>query len=136
MIRVHRPTPEHRDVSPLGNPHKRLMAAVLQTVIDDCWGTARRRAEGWPAPDGPSGVRRAIAYVTSTDRAWPFSFENLCDALSLDARRVRRALTKELEGRGTAAGVDEGNWPALRRECSRSSEWPGTGARLTEIVAP
>ena len=95
MIRVHRPTPDHREVSPLGNPHKRLMAAVLQAVVDDCRGTARRRAEGWPAPAGPRGVRQAMAYVTSTDRAWPFSFENLCDALSLDARSMRLALAQQ-----------------------------------------
>jgi len=68
------------------------MAAVLQTVVDDCHGTRRRLAKGWPAPAGPRGVRQAMAYVRSTDRAWPFSFENLCEALSLDARSMRRAL--------------------------------------------
>ena len=30
--------------------------------------------------------------MLSKDRVWPFSFENLCDALDLDARRLRRAL--------------------------------------------
>lgn len=126
MIRVHRPIPEHRDRSVLGNPHKRLMAAVLQTAVDDCRGTARRRAEGWPAPAGPLGVRQAMAYVTSTDRAWPFSFENLCDALSLDTRRVRRALAKDHDG--TAAG--EGQWPrsaadaAVRLVAPAQCEWP------------
>ena len=28
----------------------------------------------------------------SKDRVWPFSFENLCDALDLDARKLRRRL--------------------------------------------
>ena len=106
MIHVHRPTPEHRDASPLGNPHKRLMAAVLQTVVDDYHGTPRRRAEGWPAPAGPRGVRQAMAYVTSTDRAWPFSFENLCEALSLDARSMRRALAQR---RPTSESVCHGD---------------------------
>ena len=30
--------------------------------------------------------------MLNKDRAWPFSFENLCDALDLDARTLRRAL--------------------------------------------
>jgi hypothetical protein len=36
--------------------------------------------------------RQAIAYVASTDRAWPFSFENRCDALGLDAPALREEL--------------------------------------------
>ena len=30
--------------------------------------------------------------MLNKDRVWPFSFENLCDALDLDARTLRRAL--------------------------------------------
>jgi len=37
-------------------------------------------------------VRNATAYVASTDRTWPFSFENLCEALGLDAGRLRTEL--------------------------------------------
>jgi hypothetical protein len=75
----------------VSDPHKRLMAAVLQAVIDDCrGGTAHCRA-GKGTID-PRTVNRAIAYVTSGDRAWPFSFENLCDALGLDAGTLRQAL--------------------------------------------
>jgi len=33
-----------------------------------------------------------MAYVASTDRAWPFSFENLCEALGLDAGCLREEL--------------------------------------------
>jgi hypothetical protein len=73
------------------DPHKRLMAAVLQTVVDDCRGSAYRRARGY---DAPSGLGRAIAYVASRDRAWPFSFENICDALGLDADCLRQELQK------------------------------------------
>ena len=82
------------------------MAAVLQTVVDDCRGTARRRAEWWPAPAGPRGVRQAMAYVTSTDRTWPFSFENLCEALRLDAPAMRRALA---QARSPRASVRQGD---------------------------
>jgi hypothetical protein len=73
-------------------PHKRLMLAVLQAVVDDC----RRPLSRPPGAAGASAERRlseeARAYVASTDRSWPFSFENLCDAIGLDAACLRREL--------------------------------------------
>ena len=75
--------------------HKRLMAAVLQTVVDDCRGSVYRRAAGYGPRTGPQGARRAIAYVASTDRTWPFSFENLCESLGLDVGWFRQKLQKE-----------------------------------------
>ena len=76
----------------LTQPQRRLMAAVLQAVVDEC----RSGFVVQPQPVGedaiPRGVRRAIAYVASSDRAWPFSFENICEALGLDAQRLRREL--------------------------------------------
>lgn len=75
-------------------PHKRLMAAVLQTVLDDCRGSIYRRARGYEAPLVLEGAGQAIAYVESTDRAWPFSFENICEALGLDADGLRHELQK------------------------------------------
>jgi hypothetical protein len=73
-------------------PHKRLMAAVLHAVVDDCrGGTPYRRATGQGVIEARS-VRKAVAYVASTDRTWPFSFENLCDALGLDATALRQEL--------------------------------------------
>jgi hypothetical protein len=81
----------------LGDPHRRLMAAVLQAVIDDCREGASRRI-AIHGPQGHSrGVRKAVAYVASRDRAWPFSFENLCEALGIDADRVRDELDIERE---------------------------------------
>ena len=74
------------------DPHKRLMAAVLQTVVDDCRGSVYRRARNYGTPIARRHIRKATAYVASTDRTWPFSFENLCQALGLDARRLRREL--------------------------------------------
>lgn len=74
------------------DPHKRLMAAVLQAVVDDCrGGTAYRRSVGYGTIDARN-IDRANAYVASTDRTWPFSFENLCEALGLDATGLREAL--------------------------------------------
>jgi len=74
------------------DPHKRLMAAVLQTVVDDCRGSVYRRARGYRTPIAQRDVRKATAYLASTDRGWAFSFENLCQALGLDAGRLRREL--------------------------------------------
>ena len=75
-------------------PHRRLMAAVLQTVLDDCRGTAYKREAEYQPLTALRGARQAIAYVSSTDRAWPFSFENLCEALGMDARCFRQELWK------------------------------------------
>jgi hypothetical protein len=77
-------------------PHKRLMAAVLCAVVDDYQGVGYQRRSGRRRATHPAGVREAIAYVASTDREWPFSFENLCDALGIDPGCVRQELHREL----------------------------------------
>lgn len=88
MIELVLPTPSLRRAGVrLVEPHQRLMAAVLQTAVDDC-----RVGPGVPA--GCHGVQRAIAYVASTDRGWPFSFENLCEALGVNAGCLRQELKK------------------------------------------
>jgi hypothetical protein len=73
-------------------PHKRLILAVLQTVVDDCRGSLSRRRAGQGAAIEAQTYRDARAYVASTDRSYPFSFENLCDAVGLDASSLRRGL--------------------------------------------
>ncbi len=70
------------------------MAAVLQGVVDDVRGSAYRRAAGHGSPTTRQ-LRAAVAYVASRDRRWPFSFENLCEGLDLDPRRLRRAIRKQ-----------------------------------------
>jgi hypothetical protein len=73
-------------------PHKRLMVAVLRAVVDDCrGGSVYRRSVGHAAIE-TRFVRTAAAYVASTDRGWPFSFENLCDALDVNADALRDEL--------------------------------------------
>ena len=88
-----------RDVSSrVAESHRRLMVAVLQAVVNDCRGGSNyRRSAGYGAIHA-RGVRKAIAYVASTDRAWPFSFENLCDALELDADGLREELAATQSG--------------------------------------
>lgn len=73
-------------------PCRRLMAAVLRTVVDDCRaGSVYRRSAGHP-PMNVRLVRTAFAYVANPDRAWPFSFENICEALDMDATALREEL--------------------------------------------
>ena len=76
-----------------GEPHRNLMAAVLRAAVEDVSDAA--------------ACKNAIAYVTSTDRRWPFSFENLCEALVMDAGDVRRELGKEALFERTINPTDE-----------------------------
>jgi hypothetical protein len=102
MIHIMLPTQYLRRAGThLVEPHQRLMAAVLQTVVDDCRGSAYRRARGLKPILARHDVRRALAYAASNDRSWPFSFENLCDALGLNANSLRR----ELQIPGTTQGT-------------------------------
>lgn len=87
--------------TPHGAPNRRLMAAVLRTAVDDCRGSAYPAGTERCAPTTARDVRKAIAYVTSTDRTWPFSFENLCEALGLNAGALRHNLRKALVYDGT-----------------------------------
>ena len=75
-------------------PLRRLMVAVLQTAVDDCRGSAYRVAAGFPVSRDRRVYEQAKAYVASTDRSWPFSFENLCDAIGLDPTDLRNGLTR------------------------------------------
>jgi hypothetical protein len=76
-------------------PHKHLMAAVLQTAVDDHWGSGYRRVPRNWTPAEIRAVGLATAYVESRDRRWPFSFENLCEALGLDPVSFRRQIQNE-----------------------------------------
>ena len=73
-------------------PQKRLMVAVLKTVLDDFRGSGYRSSPGFPMPTDRRAYHQARAYVASTDRTWPFSFENLCEAIGLDATGLRQEL--------------------------------------------
>jgi hypothetical protein len=80
-------------------PHKRLILAVLQTVVDDCQGSLSRRRTGQGAATNAQAYRDARAYVSSTDRSYAFSFENLCEAVGLDAGSLRRGLVNGVSHR-------------------------------------
>ncbi len=78
---------EHR-----GAPERRLALAVLATVIHDCRSVAAEPGEEPAEPRNRDAYERAIAYVMSRDRTWPYSFENLCETVGLDAGYLRRGI--------------------------------------------
>ena len=96
MIPVVLPTQYVRGSNARFDPYKSLMAAVLQTAVDDRWGSVHRQVPRQWSADEIKGVRLATAYLASTDRTWPFSFENVCEALGLDPTVLRQELQKEL----------------------------------------
>ena len=70
-------------------PEKRLMLAVLQDAVATLLkhaGTARcgqRRL-----------TREAEQWIDARNSDWPFSFENICDVLNLDAAALREGLRR------------------------------------------
>ena len=82
-----------RAASRLIEPRQRLMLAVLMTAIDDC---QRSAALAGASASSDRAAIEAHAYVASTDRTWPFSFENLCDAVGLEPGVLRKGLQNTL----------------------------------------
>src|SRR5262245_10021274 len=77
----------------LAEPEKRLAFAVLQTVMYDC-GTVAKKANGRARGQNRQAYAQAMAYVASRDRSWPYSFENLCETIGVDADLLRRQLAQ------------------------------------------
>jgi len=68
-------------------PERRLVSAVLQDAVD-CFQKhlhARDRKSRQLHLD-------AQEWICSDDRSWPFSFENACDLLQINAEYLRRGL--------------------------------------------
>jgi len=88
--------PAQLATSPEWLPEQRLMAAVLEEAFRCLHGKAlidggaetgevRRRRRLVPQ-------QAAAAWFGSPDTSWPFSFENICVALRLDAEALRQRL--------------------------------------------
>jgi hypothetical protein len=110
-IEVMVPSQFHRPASEAWWPgEKRLMLAVLTDAIEiltkgpGANGSHRRRlfAETWE-------------WLACDDADWPCSFVGVCDALGLDVRAVRQALTRRVEQeqrRRRHVGADRPVYPA------------------------
>jgi hypothetical protein len=66
---------------------KRLMLAVLQEAV----GTFQRHVDTESGP-GVRIFREVEKWFRSSDSSWPFSFENICNALEINPLYLRRAL--------------------------------------------
>jgi hypothetical protein len=74
-----------------------LMLAVLEDAID-CYQKYAHAND----PRGAQIFQESKEWVDSSDRAWLFSFENICDTLEINADYVRRGL-REWRERGLRA---------------------------------
>jgi len=68
-------------------PERRLAIAVLQDAVD-CF-QKHLRARDRKAQQLFADVQE---WICSEDRSWPFSFENICDLLQINAEYLRHGL--------------------------------------------
>ncbi len=68
-------------------PERRLAIAVLQDAVD-CFQKHLRARDR----KARQLFVEAEEWISSEDRSWPFSFENICDLLQINAAYLRRGL--------------------------------------------
>lgn len=71
----------------LKRPEARLMLAVMEDAIATC----RRHWDKQPE-HRPKEFREALVWIESPDRGWLYSFENVCEYLSLPTGRTRAGI--------------------------------------------
>lgn len=85
-------------------PERRLVIAVLQDAVD-CFQKHLRARDR----KARQLFLDAEEWIGSEDRSWPFSFENICDLLQINAEYLRKGLMawkeRELSGLGRAKVV-------------------------------
>jgi len=90
-------------------PEQRLMAAVLEDAIRTFCGCS-----GSPGVRRQRLFRETADWFESSDVSWPFSFENICDALALEPGWIRRLLRRSQAAQTPRAqGLDK--IPSVRR---------------------
>ena len=72
-----------------GAAEQALMSAVLEDAIRCLAG------EIGPRSKRPELAIEAREWLMDTDRRWPFSFENICDALDMNADQLRSRLLRD-----------------------------------------
>jgi len=70
-----------------GGNERGLMLAILRDAVECYQKYALARD-----PRGQELHREAAEWIFSTDREWPFSFENICDVLGVSCGYVRTGL--------------------------------------------
>jgi len=84
-------TPEqHRDrirFEPCDRPEIRLMIAVMEDAV----ATLQRYSHD-PSARHQKDFEETLDWIDSRDTSWPYSFENVCSALSFEPEKVRRGM--------------------------------------------
>jgi len=83
------PVQFHDDCRALGDSERRLRIAVLRDAIR----YVQRHLDSTD-PRERALYDDAVEWISSPDRSEPFSFENVCDALDLDADYLRQRLCR------------------------------------------
>ena len=107
-------------------PELRLRAAVLEEAIRTfcgCYGSRRARHKRL--------FRDAADWFQSSDVSWPFSFENICDALALDPEWIRRLL-RRWQGAQTPMERRLASVPSVRRVAGSRHTVTGRAAGLPD----
>ena len=84
---------------------RRLMVAILEDAVD-----VYRKQAGARDRKRRHLFEDAEAWIESAERSWIFSFENICDMLSIDAEYLRKGLRAWKQ----KAGGDRGRVIAFR----------------------
>jgi len=72
----------------ISSPEKRLLMAVLLDAIEELKVVTQSAREGSDARH-----RKLAAWFAARDVSWPFSFENVCEHLDLNADCIRSRLS-------------------------------------------
>jgi hypothetical protein len=78
---------------------RRLMVAILEDAVD-----VYRKQAGARDRKRRQLFEDAEAWIESDDRSWVFSYENICDMLSIDAAYLRKGLRRWKEKAGGSRG--------------------------------
>jgi hypothetical protein len=105
-------------------PELRLMAAVLEDAIRTfCRCAASQTVRSRRL------FEDTAEWFDTSDVSWPFSFENICDALGLEAEWIRRLL-RRYRGSRTSTTHRMANIPCVRRIAGSRHSFSGRATGL------
>jgi hypothetical protein len=84
-------------------PEKRLMLAVLQDAV-----TTLLKHAGTERCGPRRRMREAEQWIAARNSDWPFSFENICGVLNLDAAALREGLRRVIARRAPVVALPVG----------------------------
>jgi hypothetical protein len=106
---------------------RRLMLAVLQDAVECYQKYALARD-----PRGRFLFEDACAWIESDEREWPFSYENVCEVLSLNPEYIRRGLSKWRQQKSPVKRTEARIVPLLARRDAPASHAAPSSEELAE----